>query len=386
MEEPTMKPDTDLQYDVIDELAWEPSIDATAIGVAVEDGVVTLSGHVPSFAEKWTAEHVAKRVVGVRALANEIAVRLPGTSERSDADIARAALTALEWDVWVLQRRVTVTVSDGWVKLDGAVDTQYQKLAAERVVRTLRGVRGVTNLIKITPRVQPSEITAKIAGAFQRSAVLDARDIQVETSDGKVVLRGNVRSWHERETAERAAWAAPGVAEVENHITVQPALTCKDKLAAYLRANQVPFETQRHRTAYTAQDIAASEHLAGQLMAKVVIALADGEMVMLVLPADHRTDLTKVSAALGVPEVWLADERDFARNFPDCEIGAMPPFGNLYDLPVYVEQTLTSDQTIFFQAGTHNDTMCIAYADFARLVKPTIVDIARSPRIAAGHY
>jgi hypothetical protein len=118
MEEPTMKSDTDLQQDVIEELAWEPSIDAAAIGVTVEDGVVTLSGHVPSFAAKWTAEYVAKRVAGVRAVADEITVRLPSTSTRSDTDIARAALNALAWDVWVPEDRVTVAVSEGWIKLE----------------------------------------------------------------------------------------------------------------------------------------------------------------------------------------------------------------------------------------------------------------------------
>jgi osmotically-inducible protein OsmY/prolyl-tRNA editing enzyme YbaK/EbsC (Cys-tRNA(Pro) deacylase) len=386
MEEQTMKTDTDLRQDVIDELGWEPSIDAAAIGVAVEDGVVTLTGHVPSLAEKWTAEHMTKRVAGVRGVANEIAVRLPAGSERIDADIAHAALNALEWDVWVPRQRVTVSVSDGWVKLDGTVDTYYQKLAAERIVRTLTGVRGVTNLIKVTPKVQPREIKAKIEGAFQRSAVLDTRDIQIETRGGMVVLRGNVRSWDERERAEHAAWAAPGVAQVENHITVRPPMMCKDKLAAYLRANHVPFDIQYHRTAYTAQDVAASEHLPGQLMAKVVIAVADGAMIMLVLPADHRVDLTKVRTELGASDLWLADEHDFAGIFPDCEIGGMPPFGNLYDLPVYVDQTLTQDQMIVFQAGTHSDTMCIRYTDFARLVKPTVVDIAHSPRVAMGYY
>jgi Ala-tRNA(Pro) deacylase len=167
---------------------------------------------------------------------------------------------------------------------------------------------------------------------------------------------------------------------------VQPVMTCKDKLEAYLRDNQVRFETQQHRSAYTAQDVAASEHLAGQLMAKVVIVVADGELMMLVLPADRRADLTKVRAALGVRAVRLAVEHDFANRFADCELGAMPPFGNLYDVPVYVDQTLTQDQMIVFQAGTHTDTMRIRYADFVRLVKPTLVDIARSPRIAAGHY
>jgi len=381
-----MNTDTDLRQDIIDELVWEPSIDAAAIGVAVEDGVVTLSGHVPSYAEKWAAEHVAKRVAGVRAVADDIMVRLPGMSVRSDSDIARAALNALEWDVWVPEARVTVTVSDGWITLEGTVDTQHQRLAAQRAVRALTGVKGVTNLITVTPTVQPADVTTKITGAFQRSAVLDARQIQVETHGAKVVLRGNVRTWAERTTAERAAWAAPGVAEVDNQIAVQPVLRCKERLVAYLHANQVPFVIQHHRIAYTAQDVAASEHLPGQLMAKVVMAVADSALIMLVLPANHRADLTKVRAALGASAVWLADESDFAHRFADCEIGAMPPFGNLYDLPVYVDQTLTEDPAFVFQAGTHSETMQIRYADFARLVKPTVVDIARASGIAVGQY
>jgi osmotically-inducible protein OsmY/prolyl-tRNA editing enzyme YbaK/EbsC (Cys-tRNA(Pro) deacylase) len=381
-----MKIDSALQQDVIDELAWEPSIDAAAIGVAVEHGVVTLTGQVASFAEKWTAEYAAKRVAGVRAVADEIMVRLPGTSARTDSDIARAALNALEWDVWVPEQRVAVVVGDGWVKLDGTVDTQHQKLAAERVVRSLTGVKGVTNLIRVTPTVQPADVTTKITGALQRSAVLDAHQIQVETHGGKVVLHGTVRSWDERETAERAAWAAPGVAELDNQITVQSIAICKDRLKAYLHEHQVPFVIQHHRIAYTAQDVAASEHLPGQLMAKVVIAIADGELIMLVLPANHRADLAKVRAALGARELWLAEEHDFARRFADCEIGAMPPFGNLYDLPVYVDVALTEDPSIVFQAGTHTETMCIRYADFARLVKPTVVDISRASGIAAGNW
>jgi osmotically-inducible protein OsmY/prolyl-tRNA editing enzyme YbaK/EbsC (Cys-tRNA(Pro) deacylase) len=384
--EPTMKTDSILQQDVIDELAWEPSIDAAALGVTAEDGVVTLSGHVPSYAEKWNAEHVAKRVVGVRGVANEIAVRLPGTSARSDSDIARAALSALEWDVWAPEQRIVVTVNDGWVKLEGTLDSQHQKLAAERVVRPLTGVKGVTNLLKVTPIVQPAEVSTNIAAAFQRSAVLDARQIQVETHGNRVVLRGNVRVWDEREAAERAAWAAPGVAAVDNQIMVQPAMTCRYRLEAYLRDNHTPFEIQHHRVAYTAQDVAASEHLPGQLVAKVVIAVADGALIMLVLPADHRADLAKVRAVVGARELWLAEEREFANRFPDCELGAMPPFGNLYGLPVYVDQTLTRDQAIFFQAGTHSETMRVRYADFARLAKPRVVDIARSSRVVMDHY
>lgn len=379
-----MKIDSVLQQDVLAELAWEPSIDARAIEVAVAEGVVTLSGHVPSFAEKWAAEYVAKQVAGVRSVVSEITVRLPGASTRGDSDIALAALNALEWDVWVPHDRVTVTVSNGWVILNGTLDTQHQRQAAERVVRTLTGVQGVTNLIKVMPKVHPTDVRTKILSAFQRSAMLDARKIEIESDGRKVVLRGIVRDWDERETAERAAWAAPGVAEVENHIVVQPAMTCKDKLAAYLRENHVWFEAQHHRAAYTAQEVAASEHVPGQQVAKVVIAIADDALVMVVLPANRRADLVKLRAALGARSLRLADEHDFARRFSDCELGTMPPFGNLYDLPVYVDRMLAEDETIVFQAGTHTDTMRIRYADYARLARPTIVDITRSPSLATA--
>lgn len=380
-----MKIDTELQRDVIDELAWEPRIDAAAIGVTVEDGVVTLTGHVPSYAEKWAAEYAAIRVEGVCGLANEILVQLPSTSVRTDADIARAALNALTWDVWVPEERVTVTVSDGWIKLNGTLDTQHQKRAVERVIRTLTGVKGVTNLIKITPRRQAADLKAQIAAAFQRSAVIDAQQLQIESNGSTIVLCGNVRAGHEREMAERAAWAAPGVAEVDNRITVQVPMMCKDKLAGYLRAKEIPFEIQQHPTAYTAQAVAASEQLPEQLLAKVVMVVSDGELIMVVLPADHRVDMSKLAAALKVATVRLAEEYEFAGFFPDCELGAMPPFGNLYDVPVYVDRTLTEDTMIFFQAGTHNQTMCIAYADYAQLVKPCVVDIVREPQLVAAH-
>jgi osmotically-inducible protein OsmY len=217
-----MNNDSKLQHDVIDELSWEPSIDAAEIGVAVTDGVVTLTGEVRSMAEKWSAEHVAKRVGGVQAVANDIVVRLPDESQRTDAEIARVALNTLEWDVWVPHHRVMVTVSDGMVKLEGEVDTQHQKQAAERVIRQLTGVKGVTNLLHVKAGVAPADVKAKIKAAFQRSALIDAGQIQVETRDGKVILRGSVRSWAERDTAEQAAWAAPGVAAVVDLLTIEP--------------------------------------------------------------------------------------------------------------------------------------------------------------------
>jgi len=163
-------------------------------------------------------------------------------------------------------------------------------------------------------------------------------------------------------------------------------MTCYQKMEVYLRQQGVPFEQQHHRIAFTAHEVAASEHLPGDIVAKVVMVFADGAMAMLVLPASHRTDLTKAAAALDAKDVWLADEHEFAALFPDCELGAMPPFGNLYGVPVYMDQTLSEDETIVFQAGTHTETISMAYADYARLVKPQIVDVVRDARALAVQF
>jgi Ala-tRNA(Pro) deacylase len=152
---------------------------------------------------------------------------------------------------------------------------------------------------------------------------------------------------------------------------------CKDRLEAYLREKQVPFEVRHHPVAYTAQEVAASEHVPGKMLAKTVMVLADGEMVMLALPAPYQVDMEKAGTALRAGEVRLAQEEEFEVAFADCEVGAMPPFGNLYDMPVYVEETLAEDETIVFRAGTHTDTMSVRYADFERLVKPTVAEFAR---------
>lgn len=154
-------------------------------------------------------------------------------------------------------------------------------------------------------------------------------------------------------------------------------MDCKDRLEAYLREKQVPFEVRHHPRAITAQEVAASEHVPGKMLAKTVMILADGKMVMLALPAPYQVDMEKASTALGAGEVRLAQEEEFEGSFPDCEVGAMPPFGNLYDLPVYVEETLAEDETIVFRAGTHTDTMSVTYADFERLVEPTVAEFAR---------
>jgi osmotically-inducible protein OsmY len=212
--------DLEIKKAVESELNFEPSINAAEIGVAVKDGTVTLSGHTQSYWEKIASERAAERVNGVKAVVNEIEVRLPISSERTDEDIARAAVNALEWSVLVPGNRVKVKVSKGWVTLEGTVDWQFQRSAAEKAVRKLIGVQGVSNLITIKPQVSKTAVKAEIENALKRSAELDAEKIKVDTEGDKVILRGTVHSWYEREEAERAAWRAPGVRIVEDDIAV----------------------------------------------------------------------------------------------------------------------------------------------------------------------
>jgi osmotically-inducible protein OsmY len=212
--------DKEIQQAVLRELEWEPMVRSTEIGVAVKDGIVTLTGYVDSYSKRYNAERAAKRVAGVKAVVNDLEVHLPTSSERTDEDIARAALRALEDRVTIPHERIKVTVSKGWVTLEGDVEWQYQREAAEMAVRYLTGVQGVINLITIRPRVSPEDVKAKIQEALRRSAELDAQRITVETDGDRVILRGRVRSWAERAEAERAAWRAPGVREVDNQIIV----------------------------------------------------------------------------------------------------------------------------------------------------------------------
>jgi osmotically-inducible protein OsmY len=219
---PGVKDDRELRKDVERELEWEPSVDERRIGVAVMDGIVTLTGEVSSYAERWNAERAVERVSGVRGIANELEVRV--SKERSDADIAKAAADSLKWNVLVPADRITVKVHKGWITLTGEVNWDYQRRAAERAVRNLPGVTGMSNLILVKPRVEPEDIKRKVEETFKREAALDANHIQVQVQGGEVTLRGTVRSWVERREAEKAAWAAPGVTAVHNYITVDPAL------------------------------------------------------------------------------------------------------------------------------------------------------------------
>lgn len=213
-----MNEDLQLQKMVIDELEFEPSVKAAHIGVSVRDGVVTLSGHVESYAEKFAAERAACRIKGVKAIAQELEVQLPFEHKTADDEIAARAVHLLDWDVAIPRGRISVKVEHGIVTLNGAVDWAYQRAEAEYDVRKLTGVKGVINDIMIVPRADIEDVRAKIRAALERNAELEANNITVSVADGKVTLGGKVKAWTEREAAERAAWSVAGVRQIEDHI------------------------------------------------------------------------------------------------------------------------------------------------------------------------
>jgi osmotically-inducible protein OsmY len=217
-----MRFDSEIERDVKDELQWDPDLDATNIAVSVKDGVVTLAGYVKSYTDKYEAEAAAKRVASVRAVANDLEVRLPSVDERPDPDIARDAVAAIKSQLPISSEHIKVVIKNGWVSLEGQVEWQYQRQTAEKAVRRIKGVKGVSNLIQLRPRAQPEDIKRKIQEAFKRNAEVDANRIMVETNGSEVILKGTVRSWVEREEAERVAWSAPGVTKVEDRIAVSP--------------------------------------------------------------------------------------------------------------------------------------------------------------------
>ena len=216
-----MKTDTQLRHDVEAQLDWDPRFDSTGIGVAVKNGIVALSGHVGSYADRWAAQDAAQSVAGVKAIANELIVSLASDAQRSDPELAEAVLHALNANVSIPSAGINVVVHDGWVTLSGQVSFWFQREAAERTVTHLRGIKGLANDLTIKPQASVTDVKAKIEDAFRRHASLDAQKIRVQTDDGTVTLEGEVNSWQERQHAEAAAWAAPGVSVVKDHLSVR---------------------------------------------------------------------------------------------------------------------------------------------------------------------
>ena len=215
------KTDVELKDDVLAELKYQPGIKVTDLGVLVNEGIVTLNGHTSSYNGKWEVVRAVKRIAGVKAIAGDIEVKFPGSVSYTDADIAAAAEHHFEWSTTVPMGAITAIVRHGWITLEGEVEWWYQRNAAGNVVHYLSGVKGVSNMISIKPKLTPTEVKMAIRSAFERSALLDSNKVQVETSGSQVTLRGKVRNYAERDEAERAAWAAPGVLSVDNNLIVQ---------------------------------------------------------------------------------------------------------------------------------------------------------------------
>jgi osmotically-inducible protein OsmY len=217
-----MNGDMQLKQHIEDELTWEPAVNAAAIGVAVKNAIVTLSGHVTTFAEKRSAEQAVLRIHGVRALANELELKLPSDNSRTDEDIAHAAASIFSWNSSIPKDRIKIQVSHGWVTLEGTVDWHYQRTAAEFAAEDLMGVKGVTNQLTVAPTALRTEVKSQIEAALKRNAEVDAQQINITIQGNKVILSGTVSSMAERIAAERATWKAWGVGWIENHIKVLP--------------------------------------------------------------------------------------------------------------------------------------------------------------------
>jgi osmotically-inducible protein OsmY len=215
-----MKTDLEIQQDVMAEIKWEPLLIVSEIGVAVKNGVVTLSGLVDMYTKKLLAEKAAQRVHGVKAIAEDIKVNILGTDEKNDSEIAETAADVLKWNSSILEDQIKIKVENGWLTLDGEVEWEFIRTSAEKALENLIGVRGITNNIKITSNISPIDIKKKIIHAFHRSATIDFENINVETIDSKVILTGKVRSLAEKRDAERAAWLAPGVNYVDNRLKI----------------------------------------------------------------------------------------------------------------------------------------------------------------------